>query len=757
MINNYSADFFNIRAMILESRSYFAHRTKTKDYMDLAFLAYIFITNEQFKSFLINDVIKEDNILSDYEELVSNVKDYIDNYDHNLSDINFLNEKTRMYNEYIVYLLVQVKLMPESKTTFYCVLSAFSEFNDGFFHNWLEQHGITKQYISEIYTSNNIDSILPPILSKFEPRDIDNNDENKKTYIQLIDDMKSDIREQNTLSAEEIVNKFTTDITDFPIKYNVYNRKHILKNIEESLIRDKKHNALLIGKSGVGKDILCRSFAHYLKEEATVLKGCRLLYLDYNLFSEGVLYRNQIEKKVNKFISCLNASTDILYIEDINLLCGNKIDTEIATILIPALYNSNIKYIASVDYAGLQSLEDLVNTNKFFEKIDVAEPNKEETKKIIIGNQKTIESEYKVKFDKKCVDIAIAIADKYIFNKCFPYKAEELFHVVGSKAAVAGKNIITDKDFLSFYSEYSKIPLENIELSDIINLDKITNKLKQEVIGQDEAITKIMEHVAIGKAGLRENDKTICNIFLKGMSGVGKTLLCQKLADALNVKLVRFDMSEYSERHSVSKLLGTPPGYIGFSDANHGSLLLTALEENPRCVLLLDEIEKANESIHNVLLQAMDNGKLTSSSGKEVSLRNVILIMTSNVGATAGNSIGFSELKDKSDSEMEISFRPEFRTRIDDIITMNGLDKIDIKKVILIEVDKLNLMLKKYKAKVKLDKKAIAYIEDKVKSNNLGLRIIKSILGEIKPQIIRQLYKKKNMVVQVNKDNLEVV
>ena len=247
---------------------------------------------------------------------------------------------------------------------------------------------------------------------------------------------------------------------------------------------------------------------------------------------------------------------------------------------------------------------------------------------------------------------------------------------------------------------------------DLIDFKKIANNLKNVVISQDEAIDRIMNHIAINKAGLREDNKTVCNIFLMAQSGVGKTFLCQELAKQLHVKLIRFDMSEYSGQHSVAKFLGTPPGYVGFSDANHGSLLISALEQNPRCVLLLDEIEKANETIHNVLLQAMDNGKITSTTGKEVSLKEVILVMTSNVGATATDAIAFGESsKDNAMEHMDQIFKPEFKTRLDDIITMNPVSKIDVKKVIEIELGKIKPMIKKYKKKLSWSKEVVKYIK----------------------------------------------
>lgn len=760
-----------IRDILNKARENFTKITGESNQMDVDFVAYELLKDNGFI-----DCIK--SLKESFDppiEILTNTSNLIVfNYAYNLQRNSDTQEKKRIffemrtedYNSFVIYLVSQIKMMPEKGNPYLAILASFMLNSRNVISHWMGQNNLTLEEIGLLYTNNNISNIVEHLKEQIKNSDINEQypSENKQiTSTNIIKEIEEETKIKKGLDYQDTVLMYVDDISNLPLNYypKLIGKDTIIKEIEESLVRYTHKGALLVGKSGVGKDTICYGLIPYLKKKSLVLKNYKILRLRPNVFLEGSVLRGQVEAKVNIFVEALAKFNDvILYIENIEDLIGNRPDNEIASTLLPLLLEHNIKILATTDFQGYQSLESVITVSKIFQRIDVKEPSIPETKKIVKGFIKEIEDYYQglIKFSPKCADLAVTLADKYIFNKCFPQKAIDIVDVVASKAYVDNIQIITDEKFLNYYADYSKIPADNIELSDIINYDKITEKLKSEVIGQEESIEKIMTHVAIGKAGLREDNKTICNIFLKGMSGVGKTLLCQKLAEALNIKLLRFDMSEYSEKHSVAKLLGTPPGYIGFSDSNHGSLLLNALEEHPRCVLLLDEIEKANESIHNVLLQAMDNGKLTSSSGKEVSLKNVILIMTSNVGATAGNAIAFTDHHDNSDKDMESVFKPEFRTRLDDVITMNGIDKIDISKVIHIEINKLNDMLKKYKTKVSFNDEAIKFIENKVKTNNLGLRIVKHIISsDIKPAVIRKLHKKGNIKVKVHNNQLEVV
>ena len=351
---------------------------------------------------------------------------------------------------------------------------------------------------------------------------------------------------------------------------------------------------------------------------------------------------------------------------------------------------------------------------------------------------------FDVEISEEIIDLIIDTCIKYFANKYFPDKAIDMIDTVGAFAKFQNEHIITDQMIYRTLSMLLHIPLSNVSQSEEEVYQHLEEKIKEEIMGQDEAVEKVADAVIISRSGLRETNKTASTLMFMGESGVGKTEICRVLSKIMNIPLVRFDMSEYMEEHSVSKLLGAPPGYKGFGDGKSGNgLLINAIDEHPNCILLLDEIEKANSKIHNILLQVMDNGKITSSSGKSVSFEHVFLIMTSNVGSYNTNKIriGFGNQDSKpSDDDYNERFLPEFRNRIDATIKFNSLPNNIMRNICNKFLNELKKSLSEKHIEFSWNDDIIKYIVDKVDKSGNGARPMKHIItNEIKNKIAKDI------------------
>lgn len=722
------------------------------------------------------------------DDYIKKYKDFLKNYASGLyilkqkydepSYKKMLETMTNQYNEFILFLITQDKLVPNNLAQSLLLTVAEYGSKSSLMGENLENNGINKDTIISIFESgvlNKTKTFKQKISELLESHNVvakkssDKNptdDSSKSPKTTDNPEQKQPENQQEKISMVKVLCQHMDEYLDgYPWK--CIGQEEIFHEMDAALLMHSKQGIILVGDSGVGKDEIICAYHQYMKN--SVFTGDVQMYrLNLPKLMENY-EKGALELKLKGLCEELESMSDtLIYIEDLEILHDSMLpERDLVRKVITKILSSGVRIITSCTTDLWQTRLGKENTLfKAFYMIEVKEPSKETIIQIVKKNMKLLEGWFNVKYDKKIAETIVSLANQYIQNDASPRKeltaldictakfVEQNVELIGKKPKCTVDAIVNN--FAQIYN------LKEVSISDneIINIDKVVNNLKAQVIDQDEAIDKVIDYIMIGKAGLREDNKTVCNIFLKAQSGVGKTYLCQKLAEELNLPLVRFDMSEYVESHSVSKFLGTPPGYVGFQDSNHGSLLITALQKHPTCVLLLDEIEKANATIHNALLQAMDNGMVTSSSGKQTSLQNVILIMTSNVGATASAPIAFGESTlDTAQEEMNEIFKPEFRTRLDAIITMNPVSKINVKRVIKIEIDRLNNMLKRYKKTVEFSKESIELMDKRVKENNLGLRILKHIIdSELKTQIVRKLNKKNKILKVVVKDNkLEVV
>lgn len=537
-----------------------------------------------------------------------------------------------------------------------------------------------------------------------------------------------------------------------------------LELLQYILLRHDKPNIILVGNHGVGKSKLVEGLAKIYSEKYT---DKEFLLLDNLSFTANIMVKGEIENRVKTLHNILNKKENVvLIIDDIHFMCGNgdySSQNDLSSLFKPMLCDGKIKIIGittNEDYRRFIEKDD--NFVKNFFKFTVKEPSFDETKNIIMNIKSLYENNFNVTFSEKIIDLIMDYCNRYFYNKFFPEKAIDILDTVGAYATYHNKKEISEDMIYKVLSILLGIPLNNISLTEEEIYKNLENTIKKEIIGQDEAVKKVSEAVIISKSGLRETNKTAISLMFKGSSGVGKTEICKVLSKILNIPLVRFDMSEYMEEHSVSKLLGAPPGYKGFGDGKSGNgLLINAIDEHPSCILLLDEIEKANSKIHNVLLQVMDNGKLTSSSGKSVSFEHVYLIMTSNVGSYNSHKIriGFGNNDyTPSDQDYEDRFLPEFRNRIDSTVTFNNLSSDVLKTICIKFLDELKSILSKKMIDFEYNDDIINYIVKKVENSNNGARPMKHIItNEIKNVIAKDIvfgkYKNGGKILLKIKDN----
>ena len=472
-------------------------------------------------------------------------------------------------------------------------------------------------------------------------------------------------------------------------------REDEIVRMTQILCRRTKNNPILVGDPGVGKTAIVEGLAVkiYKLQVPEVLKDSVIYSLDMGMLIAGTRYRGDFEERLKSIIDEVQANSNfILFIDEIHSLIGtgstsgNSMDA--ANMLKPVLQSGQIRCIGSTTFSEYrQYFEKDRALLRRFQKIDINEPTLEEAYKIMYGLKNKYEDFHKVKYSDEAIKASVDLSDKYIGNKKLPDKSIDIIDELGSSESLKPKHLrkplLTEEDIEKIVSKMTKIPEKNISLNDRNYLRDIDKNLKRLIYGQDHAIDALASSIKLSRSGLRDSKKTIGNYLFSGPTGVGKTELAKQLANILGVELLRFDMSEFSEKHTISKLIGAPPGYVGF---DQGGQLSELVEKNPHAVLLIDEIEKAHPDIFNILLQIMDYGSLNDQNGKKIDFRNIILILTTNAGASdlEKNEIGF--VKDK-DSLVDIEtinkiFSPEFRNRLDALIRFNYLDRVIIKQIV---------------------------------------------------------------------------
>jgi ATP-dependent Clp protease ATP-binding subunit ClpA len=461
------------------------------------------------------------------------------------------------------------------------------------------------------------------------------------------------------------------------------------------LCRRQKNNPLFVGDSGVGKTAIAEGLARKIikNEVPEVLRNCTIYSLDMGSLIAGTRYRGDFEERLKSVVKELEAIKGaILFIDEIHTVIGAGATSggamDASNLLKPALAAGTLRCVGSTTYKEYrQYFEKDRALVRRFQKIDVVEPSIPDTIKIIKGLKPYYEEFHKVRYTSDAVKAAVELSAKYINDRKLPDKAIDVLDEVGASQMLVPesrrKKIIGVKEVEDVIAKMARIPPKSVSKTDAEALRTLEDDLKRSVFGQDAAIHALSSAIKLARAGLRQPEKPIGCYLFSGPTGVGKTEVAKQLAKTLGVELLRFDMSEYMERHTVSRLIGAPPGYVGF---DQGGLLTDGVDQHPHCVLLLDEIEKAHQDLFNILLQVMDHGKLTDHNGKKIDFRNVVLIMTTNAGASdaAKEAIGFGRGKREGEDEEAIKklFTPEFRNRLDATITFAALGRNTIDRVV---------------------------------------------------------------------------
>jgi len=570
--------------------------------------------------------------------------------------------------------------------------------------------------------------------------------------------------EEETLNAleedteESLIEKYTLNLTNLEAVECIdplIGREDILQRTIQILCRRTKNNPIHVGEPGVGKTAITRGLAKLISEGKVPkkLKGAEIFSLGLGDLLAGAKYRGDFEERIKKLLNEIKKHENpIVFIDEIHnivgagAISGGSLDA--SNLLKPYLMEGKIRFIGATTFEEYKKyFEKDKALSRRFQTIEVKEPSIKETIEILQGLKENYENYHNVKYTNEAINSAVELSDKYINDKYLPDKAIDVIDEAGSYMGIKygnlDKEIIIDEVVIEdIISKVCHIPKKTVESSEINSLKNMETVMKGSIFGQENAIHEVVRCIKMSRAGLNEDNKPVASMLFVGPTGVGKTEIAKSLAKNLGVELVRFDMSEYVEKHTASKLIGAPPGYVGYEE---GGLLTDIIRKKPHCVLLLDEIEKAHEDILNVLLSVMDYATLTDNQGRKADFRNVVIIMTSNAGAkNIGKSVaGFGERSIEGGAileEVKKIFTPEFRNRLDKVVVFNHINNsmaIDIaRKELILFKEKLEIK----KITLEFSEACVEYIAKKGMSQEFGAReIIRIINSQFKPLLIEEI------------------
>ena len=516
-----------------------------------------------------------------------------------------------------------------------------------------------------------------------------------------------------------------------------------LERTLQVLCRRRKNNPLFVGEAGVGKTALAEGLARRIVQGDVpeVLEETVIYSLDMGALVAGTKYRGDFEKRLKALLRELKKQPQaILFIDEIHTMIGagsaGNSTMDAANLLKPLLASGELKCIGSTTYQEYRGIfEHDRALARRFQKIDVPEPTVSETVEILKGLKPGLEEHHNVRYSQAAIEQAAELAHRHINDRYLPDKAIDVLDEVGAAQRIAPKSkrkkLIGVNDVQAIVAKIARIPAKTVSNADKDNLRKLEQNLKRVIFGQDEAISALSSAIKMGRSGLGHPEKPIGAFLFAGPTGVGKTEVTRQLAHNMGVELIRFDMSEYMESHTVSRLIGAPPGYVGF---DQGGLLTDAIIKQPHAVLLLDEIEKAHPDVFNLLLQVMDHGTLTDNNGRKADFRHVVLVMTSNAGAAemSKTSIGFTKQEHQTDGSEAVkrTFTPEFRNRLDGIIHFKPLDKDAILRVADKAVLELEMLLQDKNVTIEIDNAARQWLADHGYDLLMGARPMSRLVQE---------------------------
>ncbi|MFQ3265931.1 MAG: ATP-dependent Clp protease ATP-binding subunit ClpA [Colwellia sp.] len=542
------------------------------------------------------------------------------------------------------------------------------------------------------------------------------------------------------------IENFSVNLNEEALKGNIdplIGRDNELERTLQVLSRRRKNNPLFVGEAGVGKTAIAEGLANLIvnKQVPDFLADATIYSLDMGALLAGTKYRGDFEKRFKSLLRELEEDKNsVLFIDEIHTIIGAGAASggmmDASNLLKPLLSAGKIRCLGSTTYQEYQSVfeKDRALARRF-QKIDIAEPSVADTTKILQGLKEKYESHHGIRYTNKALYAAAHLSDKYINERFLPDKAIDVIDEAGAKQQLVApskrKKVINNTDIESIVAKMARIPEKSVSLSEKDGLKNLDRNLKLVVFGQDKAIDELSSVIRLSRAGLGNEEKPVGSFLFAGPTGVGKTEVTQQLAKIMGIELLRFDMSEYMEKHAVSRLIGAPPGYVGYEQ---GGLLTDAVLKHPHAVVLLDEIEKAHEDVYNILLQVMDHGTLTDNNGRKADFRNIILVLTTNAGVqeTVRQSIGFKQQDHSLDALSEINkvFSPEFRNRLDNILWFNHLDNIVIQQVVDKFIVELQAQLDDKGVSLELTKQARLWLAENGYDKSMGARPISRLIQE---------------------------
>ncbi|RXS44361.1 ATP-dependent Clp protease ATP-binding subunit ClpA [Idiomarina sp. 29L] len=588
----------------------------------------------------------------------------------------------------------------------------------------LNKHDITRLDIVN-YISHGISRIdEEPAEESLEDETIETQQEEQQSYLQ----------------------KFCTNLNEQAKEGKIdplIGRDFEVERCAQILCRRRKNNPLLVGEAGVGKTAIAEGLAYRIVkgDVPEILLDAKIYSLDMGDLLAGTKYRGDFEKRFKLLLKELQKQEHaILFIDEIHTIIGAGAASggvlDASNLIKPLLSSGQLKCIGSTTYNEFKNVfeKDRALVRRF-QKVDVVEPSVEDTTKILMGLKDRYESHHGIRYTQPAIKAAAELSAKYINERHLPDKAIDVMDEAGASQRLLPpskrRKTVGVSDIETIIAKIARVPEQSVSQSDQETLKQLDRNLKMVVFGQDEAIDKLTASIRLSRSGLANENQPIGSFLFAGPTGVGKTEVTQQLAKAMGIELVRFDMSEYMERHAVSRLIGAPPGYVGYEQ---GGLLTDAIIKNPHCVLLLDELEKAHPDVFNILLQVMDNGTLTDNNGRKADFRNVIIVMTTNAGVreTVRKSIGFKQQDHSHDAMAEINntFTPEFRNRLDGVVWFNHLTPEVLEQVVDKFICELQAQLDKKGVSLEVDPSAHAWIAEKGYDKEMGARPMSRVIQE---------------------------
>ena len=530
-------------------------------------------------------------------------------------------------------------------------------------------------------------------------------------------------------------------------------RSEEVERVIQILARRSKNNPLLVGESGVGKTAIAEGLAKLINDKKVpdlIKDGC-IYSLDMGALLAGTKYRGDFEERLKQVLKELEEDKDaILFIDEIHTIIGAGATSggvmDASNLLKPSLAKGGLKFIGATTYKEFRGIFEKDRAlSRRFQKVDVSEPSVDETYRILKGLKSRFEEHHRIRYTDSALKAAAELSSKHINERFLPDKAIDVVDEAGAKQSLLPKSkkkkTISETDVEKIVASMARIPVKTVSSSDRVSLEKLEENLKRVIFGQNEAIETLASTIKLARAGLRTEGKPVGSFLFSGPTGVGKTEVSKQLASIMGIEFVRFDMSEYMERHTVSRLIGAPPGYVGY---DQGGLLTESVTKHPHSVILLDEIEKAHPEVFNILLQVMDHGSLTDNNGRKADFRNAVVIMTTNAGAQdmSRASMGFQSQDHSSDASEMIkkTFSPEFRNRLDGIIQFNPLPIEVIKTVVDKFLVELQVQLDDQKVQIEVSDKAREWLVENGYDKNMGARPMQRLIQDtIKKELAEQI------------------